>query len=247
MEEFDTISSRLDSVRGRIADACARSGRNPDDVCLLAVSKTFPPEAVDEAMRAGQSVFGENKAQEAAAKIPQCGSGAEWHFIGHLQKNKVRIVANLFSVIHSVDSAALYQAIAAESEESGRRPRILLEVNVSGEGSKFGIKPGDLPAVLRDVISSGGPEVCGLMTVPPYTAEPEDSRKHFIALRGLRDKCQDECGIALPELSMGMSGDFEVAVEEGSTIVRVGTAIFGRRVSPAKRMSPDTDAYFLDI
>ena len=239
------IADNLAAVEDRIAAAATRAGRDPADVRLVAVTKTFGPEAVTEAIRAGAGLLGENRVQEAAAKIPLCPS-AEWHLIGHLQGNKVRRALELFTTLHSVDTVKLLEEIAKASDESGRRPDLLLEVNVAGEASKFGFHPDDVADALR-AASSLGLSVTGLMTVPPFRPDPEAVRPAFRALRELRDRLQDETGCGLPELSMGMSHDFEVAIEEGATFVRVGTAIFGSRASaratwrPAP--SPDSDSY----
>lgn len=224
-----TFQERVEQVRARIAAACARCGRSVEDVKLVAVSKTHPPEAVEAVAACGIMVFGENKVQEAKAKIPLCPSHLSWHLVGHLQTNKVKPAVELFDMIHSVDSARLLEAIDRACDAAGRRMKVLLEVNVSGESSKFGVKPEDVPALVR----AAGPlpriELLGLMTMPPFAEEVEKARPHFRALRALRDRCQQELGVPLPELSMGMTNDFEVAIEEGSTMVRVGTAIFGER------------------
>ena len=222
-----SIAENLAAVEDRIVAAADRAGRDPADVRLVAVTKTFGPEAVTEAIRAGASLLGENRVQEAAAKIPLCPS-AEWHLIGHLQSNKVRRALALFSAFHSVDTVKLLEEIAKASEETGRRPDLLLEVNVAGEASKFGFRPDDVADALR-AASSLGLSVTGLMTVPPFRPDPEAVRPAFRALRELRDRLQDETGCGLPELSMGMSHDFEVAIEEGATWVRIGTALFGDR------------------
>lgn len=241
---MSSIAENLSAVRERITAACARAGRDPADVRLVAVSKTFGPEAVDEAIRAGADLLGENRVQEAAGKIPLCAS-AEWHLIGHLQTNKVRHALPLFSMLHSVDTVRLLEALAKEADESGYRPPILLEVNVAGEASKFGFRPEAVADALRAASDLGAPPVEGLMTVPPFRPDPEDVRPCFRALRELRDRLRDETGFALPHLSMGMSHDFEVAVEEGATFVRVGSAIFGprsyARTRPAR--DPDSDSY----
>ena len=222
-----SIADALASVQDRIAAACDRAGRDPADVRLVAVTKTFGPDAVAEAVRAGAGLLGENRVQEAAAKIPLCPS-AEWHLIGHLQRNKVRHALPLFSAFHSVDTVPLLEAIAEGGEATGLRPDLLLEVNMAGEASKFGFRPDDVAGALR-AASDLGLRVTGLMTVPPFRPDPEDVRPVFRALRVLRDRLQDEVGCGLPELSMGMSHDFEVAIGEGATYVRVGSAIFGAR------------------
>ncbi len=196
----------------------------------MAVTKTHPPEALQEAMAAGQTLFGENRVQEARAKMPLVSSRARWHFIGHLQKNKVRQALPVFEMLHSIDSLELARDVQRIAEEDGQRPRVLLEVNVAGEGSKFGFKPAALEAELEKLIAEMPRlEVLGLMAIPPFSPKAEDSRRYFAALRALRDGLQEKLRVGLPELSMGMSGDYEVAIEEGATLVRVGTAIFGER------------------
>ena len=244
MEDSDSTSfqQRLDAIRDRIAAAATRTGRDPDAVRLVAVSKTFPPGAIDEALRAGVSILGENRVQEALAKAPLCGT-AEWHFVGRLQRNKIRHALGLFTTIHSVDNLPLLHDIARIQEETGQRPRLLLEVNVAGESSKIGFTPKTLREAVREALALGGLDLVGLMTVPPWVPDPEMSRRHFRALRELRDAVQDDTGAALPELSMGMSADFEVAVEEGATFVRVGTALFGKRASWKPQRSLDTDDF----
>ncbi len=214
----------------RIARAAARSGRSPGCVSLVAVSKNHPPESVMEAVEAGLDVFGESRVQEARAKIPALPGRLRWHFIGHLQRNKMRAALPLFELFHGIDSVEAATDLNRVAGEEGFRPAILLEVNVSGEGTKFGVKPRELAAALEKVTTLDRLEVRGLMTMAPYAEDAEKARPYFSRLRALRDSMQLELGIGLPELSMGMSGDFEVAVEEGSTLVRVGTAIFGDRV-----------------
>lgn len=232
MDGQQTIASRVQRVRERIAAACAAAGRDPEGVALVAVSKTQPPEAVREAADCGLRVFGENRVQEAGFKIPLCPGHLDWHLVGHLQANKARPAVRLFSTIHSVDSIDLLRRIDAIAGEEGRRPRVLLEVNVSGEGSKEGMRPDDVPAALEAANGLHCVEVAGFMTMPPYCEDPERARGFFRALRGLRDRCAAATGFALPELSMGMSMDFEVAIGEGATLVRVGTDLFGARGSP---------------
>ena len=226
----NTIAERLAEVRARMAEAARRSGRAPEEIELVAVSKVHPPEDVREALEAGQAIFGENRIQEARAKIPLVSSRARWHFIGHLQKNKIRQALPLFELLHGVDSLALARDLERIADEDGQRPRILLEVNVAGEGSKFGFKPAALESDL-ETIAAELPrlEVAGLMAIPPFTPKPEDARRYFVALRDLRDHLQEQLRVGLPHLSMGMSNDYEVAIQEGATLVRVGTAIFGER------------------
>jgi pyridoxal phosphate enzyme (YggS family) len=224
MEE--TFEQRLEAVERRIAAACERAGRPRHEVRLLAVSKTKPPEAVREAADCGLRLFGENKVQEAQAKIPMCPAGLEWHLIGHLQTNKAKVAAHFFQMVHSVDSLKLLQALETHA---GNTLPILLQVNVSGEASKFGMKPGEVANVIEAANQMQKCEVHGLMTIPPFSPDAEKTRIHFRALRKLRDRLQEETGTPLPELSMGMSHDLEVAIEEGSTWVRIGTDLFGNR------------------
>jgi len=216
-------------VQSKIAAAAARSGREPADVELIAVSKTVSAEAVREAAECGLRVFGENRVQELLAKQPLLPATLRWHLIGHLQSNKVRKVLPSVEAIHSVDSMDLATDINRISSELGLYPKVFLEVSVAGEASKFGFRPDRMVAVLENLLNLDRLEIQGLMCVPPVSAKPEDSRKHFVFLRELRDKLETHAGIKFPALSMGMSGDYEVAIEEGATHVRVGSAIFGSR------------------
>ncbi|VGO22554.1 YggS family pyridoxal phosphate-dependent enzyme [Pontiella sulfatireligans] len=221
-----TFADRLNRVEQRIASACEKAGRPRDSVRLLAVSKTKPPEAVREAAACGLRLFGENKVQEAQSKIPMCPAGLEWHLIGHLQSNKAKVAAHYFQMVHSVDSLKLLQALESHA---GTALPVLLQVNVSGEAAKFGMKPEEVAGVIEAANQMQKIEVHGLMTIPPFSPDPEKTRVHFSALRKLRDQLQEETGTPLPELSMGMSHDLEVAIEEGSTWVRIGTDLFGAR------------------
>lgn len=222
-----SIRSNLEAVEARIAAACEKSGRKRSEVRLVAVSKTKPAEAVREAAGAGQILFGENRVQEAQAKIPLCPGHLQWHLIGHLQSNKARIAASgLFRMIHSVDSEKLLHAL---DQYTAVPLPVLIQVNVSGEGSKEGCAPAETAALIEAANRCTKVEVYGLMTIPPFTPDPEKARIHFSSLRNLRDRLQQETGTPLPELSMGMSCDFEVAIEEGSTYIRIGTDIFGGR------------------
>lgn len=223
------IELNLNRVQNEIAQAAQVSGRNVIDVELVAVTKTHPAEVVREAVDAGQTLFGESKVQEARAKIPLLPSNLRWHFIGHLQKNKIRHGLPLFEMIHGVDSLELAQAIDRIAHEDGLHPRILLEVNVAGEGSKFGFKAATLRAELESLLMLPRLSIEGLMCIPPPAEEVETSRKYFVELRELRDALEQEFQVKLPHLSMGMTNDYPVAVEEGATLVRVGTAIFGER------------------
>jgi pyridoxal phosphate enzyme (YggS family) len=224
-----SIAENLDRVREQIASAASRSGRSANDVELVAITKTHPAEKVREAIEAGQTLFGESRVQEARAKIPELSSNIRWHFVGHLQKNKVRQALPLFEMIHSVDSLALAQDINRIAEEEGLYPRVLLEVNVAGEGSKFGFAPDHLGKQVEALLALPRLSIEGLMCIPPLAVDSEDSRKFFIQVRELRDSLEEEFSMKLPQLSMGMTQDFVIGVEEGATLVRVGTAIFGRR------------------
>ena len=230
---MENIAGNVERVQARSASACARAGRAPEGVRLVAVSKTHGPEAVGAAAAAGQRRFGENRVQEAAAKIPGCPGRLEWHLVGHLQSNKAAAAARLFDWVHSADSAKVLEALDRQAGEAGRRLQALVQVNVSGEGAKSGLAPAAAPAVLALAGRLRNVEIRGLMTIPPLAADPEQSRPHFRRLRELRDAWARETGLDLPELSMGMSHDLEAAIEEGATFVRVGTDIFGARPRPA--------------
>jgi pyridoxal phosphate enzyme (YggS family) len=229
---MDAIAANLEEIRRRMADAAQRAGRDPASVRLVAVSKTYPAEAVAAAATTGQRVFGESRVQESRDKIPACPPGLEWHFIGHLQKNKVRQALPLFSFFHSIDSTALAGAIDRIAGETGVKTQGLLEVNVSGEETKHGFTPEELRAQFPTLSKLPHLRILGLMTMAPYGDNPEDARPVFRTLRELRDELQSTCQHPLPELSMGMSGDFEPAIEEGATLVRVGSSIFGARPRP---------------
>ena len=236
------LAEILKNVRGKIAAACKRVGRNPEDVEIIAVTKTHGAEVVKEAWDAGLAIVGENKVQEAAWKRPASVSGPSWHLIGHLQSNKVRHALELFDVIHSVDSAKLADRINFIADEIGASPRILLEVNVSGEKSKSGMKPEEVEPTVRHIVESC-PRITleGLMTMAPYSENPEDARPYFRRLREMRDDLESRLNIGLPRLSMGMSGDYEVAVEEGATWVRLGTVLFGERPKVKRVTSSEGD------
>jgi hypothetical protein len=226
----------LNSIRRRIGAACARAGRAPDTVTLVAVTKGQPPDVVRATAEAGLTLLGENKVQEAKAKIPLCPARLRWHMIGHLQSNKCRDAVELFEMIHSVDSLALAREINKRAEQAAKTMPILLEVNVAGEASKFGYRPEMLLAELKAINELPRIEIQGLMTMAPWTPEPEKVRPVFRRLRELKSECEKILGAPLPHLSMGMTGDFEVAIEEGATLVRIGTALFGER-SAAKATS----------
>lgn len=224
------IASNAGRIRQRIRQACERSGRSPDDIQWVAVSKTKAPEQIREAVtEAGLRVFGESRVQEAARKIEHCPTGLSWHFIGHLQRNKVRAAAALFEMIHSVDSLPLLRALDAAAGEQGRCLDICLQVNVSGEASKFGVSPGDLQGLAEVAAACRYVNLRGLMTIPPAVRDPRDVRPFFRRLFDLKQSCAGAVGISDLGLSMGMSHDFEVAIEEGATWIRVGSALFGRR------------------
>ncbi|MDZ7374519.1 MAG: YggS family pyridoxal phosphate-dependent enzyme [candidate division KSB1 bacterium] len=225
------IARNVEQVRQRIAAACARSGRKPEEVTIVAVSKTFPPEAIEEVVRAGIPDIGENRVQEAYAKFQTLGRCATWHLVGHLQTNKVKRALEIFDWIHSVDSLRLAQEISRRAAQSGRdEVNVLLEVNTSGEASKYGVKPEEVLSLAKEVVRLPRLRLQGLMTLAPVVEDPEDARPYFATLRQLRDELI-RAGIVdhLPHLSMGMTDDFEVAVEEGATMVRIGRAIFGER------------------
>jgi len=223
------LAANLASIQARMRAACDRAGRTPDSVTLLAVAKNQPPEAVSAAAALGVSLIGENRIQEARAKIPQCPGRLRWHMIGHLQTNKVRDAVELFSMIESVDSLRLAEEISKRAAQAAKTLPILLEVNVAGEASKFGYPPARLLAELPQLNALPRLEIHGLMCVPPAKPLAELVRPFFRELRALKTRCEDLLGAPLPCLSMGMSGDFEVAIEEGATLIRVGTALFGAR------------------
>ncbi len=226
------IADQLQDVRRRIDAAAQRSGRPSSSIRLIAVSKTFPADAVREAHAAGQLDFGENKVQEGLGKAAEIGRPEiRWHLIGHLQSNKAKKAAAVFSAIHSVDSVDLVKRIDAGAAEAGTAPELLIQADLAGETTKFGAPPADIPAIIDAALACRAATLRGLMVIPPWSDNPEDVRPWFRQLRALRDSlvASGVPAASLAELSMGMSHDFEAAIEEGSTIVRVGTAIFGRR------------------
>ncbi|MCX6885655.1 MAG: YggS family pyridoxal phosphate-dependent enzyme [Verrucomicrobiota bacterium] len=223
------LAENLQDIQERIRNSAARAGRDPGTITLIAVSKTHPPDAVAEAARLGLTVFGESKVQEAKAKIPLCPGRIRWHMLGHLQSNKCRDAITLFEMVQSVDSLELAEELNKKADQASRTLPILLEVNIVGEASKFGYKPEKLLADLNAINNLRRLEIHGLMTIPPWTPVPEKVRPVFAKLRALKEECEQLLGAPLPHLSMGMSGDFEVAIEEGSTMVRIGTALFGER------------------
>jgi pyridoxal phosphate enzyme (YggS family) len=232
------IETRAAAVRERIAAAAARADRRPDDITLVAVSKTFPAEAVREAFAAGLRHFGENRVQEAEGKIRELADlrskGIVWHLVGHLQANKARKAAGLFDRIHSVDSQSLGAKIARAAEAEGKLARVLVQVDLAGEETKFGLDEDALTPTLEGLAGLPGLRVEGLMILPPFEEDSESVRPYFRRLRQLRDDAAAAGLLQGSELSMGMSHDLEAAVEEGATMVRVGTALFGPR-SPRPR------------
>jgi len=224
-----SVATNLERVRGQITTAAAKAGRSTSDIELVAITKTHPAEKVREAVDAGHTLFGESRVQEARAKIPELPSNLRWHFVGHLQKNKVRHALPLFELFHGVDSLALAQEMNRIADEEGRHPGVLLEVNVAEQGSKFGFKAETLRVEMESLLALPRLSIEGLMCIPPLADEPEASRTFFVRLRELRDSLEKEFDLRLPRLSMGMTQDFWIAVEEGATLVRVGTAIFGER------------------
>jgi pyridoxal phosphate enzyme (YggS family) len=229
------VADALSSVRSRVAAAARRAGRATEEVSLLAVTKTVTVDRIGEAVAAGQRLFGENRVQEAQEKIGALGEGISWHMIGRLQKNKARAAVELFDMVESVDSLKLARLLSRRAEGLEKVMPVLIQVKEAEEETKSGIHPDEAPALIESIGSLPNLEVRGLMAIPPWPADPEDSRPYFSRLRELRDRWDGRCCPAgsLTELSMGMTVDFEVAVEEGATLVRVGSAIFGSR--PAAR------------
>jgi pyridoxal phosphate enzyme (YggS family) len=229
----EEIAANLAEVRVRIAAAARRAGRDPSDVALIAVSKTFGPDRVRAAWAAGQREFGENKVQEALGKIAATADLADvrWHLIGHLQSNKAKKAAGPFTCIHSIDSLDLLRRVDAAAAETGAAPEVLIQADLSGEESKFGAPPQDVEAIVRAAVDGRAVRPVGLMLLPPWNEDQEQTRPWFARLRALRERLIGAGlpGSALRHLSMGMSHDYEAAIEEGATMVRIGTAIFGRR------------------
>lgn len=228
---MNLVQEQLNEVRQKIVQACERAGRNPSEVKLIAVSKTKPVSMIEEAIAYGQTVFGENKVQELCDKIPQLPANLEWHLIGHLQRNKVKYIVDKVALIHSVDTVRLAKQISQEAVKAGVTVQILLEVNVAREESKFGFMEEEVEEAVREIAAFPNIQIVGLMTIAPFVADPEENRIYFKKLHQL---CVDINkknidNIRMSELSMGMTGDYEVAIEEGATMVRVGTGIFGTR------------------
>jgi len=226
---MSVISEQLKQIRQRLQSACERVGRDTSSARLVAVSKTFPAEDIQEAISAGQLCFGESKLQEAEQKIAELPTGLDWHFIGRVQRNKVRKILPLFQCIHAVDSLKLAVYMSGIAGELGLRPQVFLQVDQAGEETKGGFTPTELHEAMPTLARLSDIRIVGLMSIPPAVENPEDSRRWFRELRELRDDLCKKFQIELPWLSMGMSGDFEIAVEEGATHVRVGSSIFGKR------------------
>lgn len=222
------IKENLLGVMERIEKAALRVGRDPKEIRLVAVSKTVEPARIKEAIEAGVSILGENYVQEAKKKIEEIGRPVSWHFIGHLQSNKAKYAVQLFDMFHSLDSIALAEELNRRAEQADRMFKVMIEINLSGEATKFGTDEEKILNLAKRIFQLNYLSLEGLMTMPPYFDSPEMGRPYYIILRELREKMGRE-GIPLKELSMGMSNDFEIAIEEGATYVRVGTAIFGPR------------------
>jgi len=225
------VAENLKQIQARIESACARAGRDPKEIKLVAVSKNQPVALIEEAIAAGVTIFGENRVQEAAAKIPLIRTPVRWHLVGTLQTNKVKKALELFSMIQSVDSLHLAEELQRRCEQKDMKIPVLIEVNTSGEPTKHGVSPEGLPELLGQILSLDRLVVQGLMTIGPGLAveNPEASRACFRLLFRLKQELKQRFGIPLPELSMGMSSDFEVGIEEGATMIRIGTALFGPR------------------
>ena len=222
------IRENLLRVTERIEKAAQNAGRNLKDIQLVAVSKTVETDRIKEAIEAGVSILGENYVQEAQKKIEEIGKSVSWHFIGHLQSNKTKVAVRLFDAIHSVDSVALAEELNRRAQQVNRKIPVMIEVNLSGETTKFGTEEEKVTTLAQGVLKLDHLSLEGLMTMPPYFDDPEMSRPYFVQLRELKERLV-KGGIPLKELSMGMSNDFEIAIQEGATYVRVGTAIFGAR------------------
>jgi PLP dependent protein len=226
---MSSVSENLQLVRQQISNACARAGRLPETVNLIAVSKTFPTDSIREAVIGGHSSFGESRVQEAVPKIEALPSSLHWHFIGNVQRNKVRKILQNFEVIHAIDSLRLAAYTDEVAKDLGIFPRIFLQVNIGDEESKGGFEGGSLRREMESLLELKRLDIIGLMCIPPAGDHPEAGRRWFVKLREMRDSLELEFGVKLRDLSMGMSGDFEVAIEEGATHVRVGSSIFGIR------------------
>jgi len=235
------IFENIRIIRGRISHAAIRAGRRPEDIKLIAVTKTTGIQQIKEAIGAGLRIFGESKVQEAQKKVTSdelrvMNNGIEWHLIGHLQKNKAKAAVELFEMIHSIDSVELAEIADKHAKKAGKTQKILLQVKLSDEISKYGILNNNLPETIKEISEMKNLSIKGLMTIPPFFENPENARPYFSELRTLRDTINESrvTSHELRELSMGMTNDFEVAIEEGATMVRIGTAIFGERKNCAK-------------
>lgn len=233
------IRENLESVRERLKTACTEAGRNPEEVTLIAVSKTKPLWMLEEAYEAGVRDFGENKVQELVEKAEKMPSDIRWHMIGHLQRNKVKAVIDKAYLIHSVDSLRLAEEISKEAQKRGLVMKILIEVNVAGEESKFGVAPDGAEELIRSIADLPGVLICGLMTIAPFVENPEENRVFFKSLKNLSVDIKEKNidNVTMDFLSMGMTGDYEVAAQEGAACVRVGTGIFGERSYPISDLS----------
>ena len=238
---MDDFSIRLRKIEDAIATAAKHTSRDPSEIELIAVSKTQPADAIAQAMREGIMRFGENKVQEARGKIEELARGV-WHLIGHLQTNKAKDAVRLFDFIDSVDRSELAEEINHRADALGKTQNVLLQVNIAGESTKFGCAPDTARALAEKINALPHLALHGLMAIAPFTPDPEKSRPHFAALRELREQLQTDTGLHLPVLSMGMSGDFTVAIEEGATQVRVGTALFGERLT-RKQQRPEDPSF----
>ncbi|SNZ09725.1 hypothetical protein SAMN06265182_1622 [Persephonella hydrogeniphila] len=229
-----TIKDNVEKVKDIVNKAAEKSGRNPEDIIILAASKTQPVEKIIQAYNAGIRYFGENRVQEGMKKIDQLKNYTDihWHLIGGLQTNKAKYAVRYFEMIHSLDRKQLADEIDKRAGKIGKKQDVLIEVNVGEEESKYGVKPSELKELFEYSLKKENINILGLMCIPPYIEDKEKSRPYFVLLRKLKENLQKEFGVTLPHLSMGMSHDFDVAVEEGATIVRIGTAIFGEREAP---------------
>ena len=228
------IAENIAQVQQRIATACKRTERSPEEVQLVAIGKKFTADVIREASDAGLTLFGENRVQEAKAKIPDCPGHLRWHFIGNLQTNKCRDAVALFDMLHAIDSLHLAEELNKRCEQAAKVMPVLLEVNVSGEGSKHGFTSETAVNAMEAFFDFPQLELHGLMTMAPYLRQPESSRPYFQKLCEVKAACEDKLGAPLPELSMGMSGDYEIAIEEGATLIRLGTTLFGPRAAANK-------------
>jgi len=228
---MSTVRDNIKRIRNNIAEAALKSGRKASDVRLMAVTKTVGDERIMEAIEAGVGIIGENYVQEARRKIEKMGKNVEWHMIGHLQSKKSKYAVKLFDMIHSIDRVKLARELDKRSRMAECITKILIEVNISGEETKSGVRKEDAITLVKDISTLENLSIQGLMTMPPWFDDPEDARPYFVALRETRDRIIEENipNVEMRELSMGMSGDYQVAVEEGATIVRIGTSIFGER------------------